>query len=791
MKQTFWLLDLNQQIYNGKSSIWMWGLDREGKRVLIIDKHFQPYFYLQPGQGQDPEQLRNQFENDKPHPTIDHAKVKTKRLLSDRVSVLKVYCNDPFSVEKAAKISAKKLGATASFEANLRQATKYQNEYGIKPGRWYEVEADKPVEDIQQYSADTVLVTNEHPIPTSIEESPKLGLFAFTILAASKTGLPSPRRDAVQAIAWTTSEGQSDLIESRDRSDRELLEQFTAELTKANPDVVLTFGGNTVQWPYLVKRAEEAGVELKVGRQQSIPHQSLYGHISLTGRANIDLLDFVAYLDDIKNKTLQNLAKYFRIEPPETHIGETEYYQHWSTLEGRKILAQQLKGEADTILAIGREAIEYVTQVSALSGLPPDQAIAAAVGFRVDSYLMIEAHAQDQLIPSREEQFALSYRGAIVTQPVAGLYDNVAALDFSSMYPSLMAKYNISPDTLETDGHDKDAFVVPEVGHKFRSKPEGFYTIAMKKLLEARKTTKNELKSTRHDSPRYRMLRARDRAIKITTNAMYGYAGWAGARWYSREVAESAAALGRDTILKAISIAKELGLKVFYSDTDSLFVTYDKGRVEKFLETIREKLGLEISLSEAYKRILFTEAMKKYAGLREDNQIDVVGLEAIRGDWSNLAKEVQNNVLRFVLEDSDTSRAVDYVSKLTKNMAKTDIPLSSYVIWKSLTKPVNRYEVNAPHVEAAKKMIKDGWPPSVGDKIGFVIVKRPGKLFQKAEPYYKVSLEQVDHEYYIHNQIVPAAARILEVLGVSEAKLLAGESRQQALSVGPRTAQVG
>ncbi|HZY93357.1 MAG TPA: DNA-directed DNA polymerase [Candidatus Bathyarchaeia archaeon] len=790
MKQTFWLLDLNQQIYNGKSSIWMWGLDRQGKRVLIIDPHFQPYFYLQPGLSQDADQLRIQHESDKPHPTIDHAKVETKKLLSDEVSVLKVYCNDPFSVEKAAKITVKKLGAAASFEADLRQATKYVNEYGIKPGRWYEVEADKPVEDIQQYSADIVVITNEPPVPASTEESPKLVLFAFALLVSSRAGLPSPRRDPVQAIAWTTSEGKSGLIESSDRSDRELLEQFTTELTKANPDVVLSFGGNTAHWPYLVKRAEEAGVDLKVGRQESTPHQSLYGHVSLTGRANIDLMDFVGYLDDIKNKTLQNLAKYFGVRAPETQIEETEFHHHWSTPKGRKILIDQLKHEADTILAIAREAVDYVTQVSALSGLPPDQAIAAAVGFRVDSYLMIEAHAQGQLIPSRVEQFAGSYRGAIVTQPTAGLYENVAALDFSSMYPSLMAKYNISPDTLETDTRDKDAFVVPEVGHRFRSKPEGFYTIAMKKLLEARKTTKTELKSTSHDSARYRMLRARDRAIKITTNAMYGYAGWSGARWYSKEVAESAAALGRDTILKAISIAKEHGLKVFYSDTDSLFVTYDKPRVEKFLDTIREKLGLEISLSETYKRILFTEAMKKYAGLREDDQIDVVGLEAIRGDWSTLSKEVQNNVLRFVLEDADTQRAVDYVTKLTRNLRHTDVPLSSYVIWKTLTKPVNKYEVNAPHVEVAKKMIKEGWPPSVGDKVGFVIVKRPGKLFQKAEPYYKVSLEQVDHEYYIHNQIVPAAARILEVLGVSEEKLLAGESRQQSLSVGAGT-QVG
>ena len=76
--------------------------------------------------------------------------------------------------------------------------------------------------------------------------------------------------------------------------------------------------------------------------------------------------------------------------------------------------------------------------------------------------------------------------------------------------------------------------------------------------------------------------------------------------------------------------------------------------------------------------------------------------------------------------------------------------------------------MNAPHVEAAKKMAKDGWPITAGDKVGFIITKRPGKLFQKAEPHYKAAVEDVAYDYYVHHQIVPAAARILEVLGVSE-----------------------
>jgi len=139
-------------------------------------------------------------------------------------------------------------------------------------------------------------------------------------------------------------------------------------------------------------------------------------------------------------------------------------------------------------------------------------------------------------------------------------------------------------------------------------------------------------------------------------------------------------------------------------------------------------------------------------------------------------------VLRMVLEDAKPNRAAAYVRDLTSDLKSKNLPLSSYVIWKTLTKPVAAYEVNAPHVEAAKKMAKEGWSVTAGDKVGFVITKKPGKLYQKAEPHYRASTDDIDYDYYVHNQIVPAAARILEVLGVKEDQLMAESASQIRLS---------
>ncbi|TMI26623.1 DNA polymerase II [Candidatus Bathyarchaeota archaeon] len=783
MKRTFWLLDLNHETYQGKSSIWLWGITHDGKRVLVTDSNYRAYFYLLPREGQDSEHLRKSLEEEKPHPTIENATIEKKKLLAEERFVLKIFCKNPEFLERAARDTLKKTGAAATYEEKLRSAIKYQYDFGIKPCQWYEVDTSSSTIDPKDYSVQETLTATDHPKPISKEEPPRLDLFSFSLLSVSKTGAPSPIRDPIQIIGWRTSKAENEVLQTKADSDDETIREFGGHVSKTNPDFVLTFDGNSVHWPYLVKRADKTKTPLRVGRDGGPPHQSLYGHYSLIGRANVDLLNFADDLYAVKNKTIEDVAKYLGIElSSQNPIDETAYFEHWSNLNQRKNLVKHVEEQTEAILKIGQEAIDYVIQMSALSGLPPDQVIAAAVGFRVDNYLMMETHNLGQLIPSRMEQPIIPYKGAIVLEPKIGLHDNIASLDFSSMYPSLMIKYNISPDTLVIGKETDDIFEVPEVAHRFRKNPSGFYRIVLTKLIEARKTTKAELKRTSESDPRYTLLKAREKAVKVMTNAVYGYAGWAGARWYSKEVAESAAALGRETINRAISIAKSLGLTVFYGDTDSLFVNYDEKLVQKFQDEIDRQLGLEINLSEVYKRILFTEAKKKYAGLRIDGQIDVVGLEAVRGDWSNLARDVQNNVLRMVLEDAKPARAAAYVKNLTSDVRSKNLPLSAYVIWKTLTKPVADYEVNAPHVEAAKKMAKEGWSVTAGDKVGFVITKKPGKLYQKAEPHYRVSTDDIDYDYYVHNQIVPAAARILEVLGVKEDQLMAEPASQIRLS---------
>src|SRR5207249_9111981 len=321
----FWLLDLNHETYEGKSALWLWGVTHDNKRVLAIDDNFQAYFYLLPKKDQNINQLKERIEKERPHPSVDGVVIEVRKRLGEERQVLKVFCKDPDTLEKCARDCVKQLGVEGSFEDKLRYSIKYQIEFEIRPCQWYRVEGRESSIDPGKYHVDKVFETTRHPTSIPRENAPKLRLFSFSILAVSPTGSPSAIRDPVRLVTSKTKENKADTIQSEKNSDDELIEGFSKIQQRSDPDVVFSFGGNTFDWPYLIKRANKTKAKLSVGRDDGPARQSLYGHFSLTGRANVDLLDFSQDLYDVKIKTVENVARYLGGEAPTPTIDDTEY----------------------------------------------------------------------------------------------------------------------------------------------------------------------------------------------------------------------------------------------------------------------------------------------------------------------------------------------------------------------------------------------------------------------------------------------------------------------------------
>ena len=267
---------------------------------------------------------------------------------------------------------------------------------------------------------------------------------------------------------------------------------------------------------------------------------------------------------------------------------------------------------------------------------------------------------------------------------------------------------------------------------------------------------------------------------------MFGYAG---ARWYSKECAASITAYGRFYILRSIEKAKK-DFEVVFSDTDSVAIALGnktKQDALNFMKEINESLPpfMELELENFYDRGLFVMkknelqgAKKKYALLDEDNNLKIRGFEAIRRNWSYLAKEVQLKVLEIILKDNSIEEAVDYVKNIINDLRKKSIPLERAIIRTQLRKEIRHYESIGPHVKVAKNMMANGIDIGIGTVIRYVVTEGKGIIRDRAKLPEECNEKEYDAEYYINNQIIPAVKMIFESVGYSEGILT--ESNEQS-----------
>lgn len=779
MKLTFWLLDLNYEKKADQPEIRLWGISSSGERILIIDRNLPSYFYAVVNEDTEPTKLLEEIRNGD-FPSVKKVEVVERKFFGKPVKAVKVYCGDPDVIAEYAKELRKFEGVKDCFEDDIRHAMRYLIDNNIQPCGWHEVEATETT-DIPNIKVDKLYLAKASPKLVEKAETPKLRVLGFSTIYYSQEGSPKPERNPIVIISTATNCGdQEQFSADEDRKDKHVLEDFIDYVQQFDPDIIVGYSVNGQHWQYLQERCKESGLHLFVDRGQTEPRTSVYSHTSLTGRVNLDLADYVEEFQEIKVKTLENFADFLGVMKIEnrTIIEDIDIAGHWNDKAKRETLKKFSLDNTCCIMGITEAVLGFAIQLSNLVGLPLDHVGTAAAGFRVEWFLIKQTHRIGELVPKRIEQPYRPYAGGLVLKPIPGLHDNIAALDFKSMYPNLMITYNLSPDTYVSPTESMPAggvYETPEVGHKFRKEPPGFYKEVLTYLIKVRSEIRAKMKKLSPTSPEYRVLDSRQRAIKIITNATYGYAGWTGARWYVKPVAEAAAAYGRHTIQSAVQMAEKEELKVVYGDTDSIFLENDKQKVEKLEKDIMDKLKLEIAPDKVYTRIFFTEAKKRYAGLLQDGRLDIVGLEVVRGDWAGIAKTVQEKVLEIILKEQSQKKALEYVRQVIRELRQEHVPYSDLIIWKTLTKKAEEYEVNASHVEAAKMLKAKGWEMSVGDKIGYVIVTGTGRLYERVKPYVLATYDNVDLEYYVTKQIIPAAARILESFGITEEQLLAAK----------------
>lgn len=762
-----WLIDAEYITTNDRAVVRLWCKDRE--TFVAYDKNFKPYFYVL---EIDEEIIRDAVVNKRKEIIAPESyEKKLLNLFGREVTSFVVYAKHPQHVPKLREFFSK-FGEVR--EADIPFAYRYLIDKDLACLDGIRIEGKEIEGKLKSYEIEKVERVNR--------EIPELKIFAFDCEMLSTFGMPDPERDPIIVISAKWGE-KEEILQG---SEKTIIQDFVRLIKEIDPDVIVGYNQDAFDWPYLKKRAEKLKINLDIGRDgTSITFKG--GRPKIAGRLNVDLYDIAVRITEVKIKKLENIAEFLGAKVEMEDIEAKEINRYWQS-DRNKVLSHARRDVIHTFM-IAKELLPMNYELARLIRLPLDDVSRMGRGRQVDWLLLSEAKKIGEIAPNAAE-VAESYEGAFVIEPERGLHENVAELDFASMYPSIMIAYNVSPDTL-TSGDD--CYIAPEVGYKFRKQPDGFFRRILRTLIERRREIKKLMKELNESDPKYKLLDIKQQTLKILTNSFYGYMGWAGARWYCKACAEATTAWGRYFIKTSAKIAEDLGFKVLYGDTDSIFVSKPgksieelEAEVEKLISEISKKLPVQIELDELFKAIFFVEK-KRYAGLTAEDKILVRGLEVRRGDWCELAKEAQRGVIETILRDRDPEKALNYIREIVNSIRAGKIRLEDVVIYKGLTKKPSKYEAIQAHVKAAKKAEEVGIIYPVGSKVGFVIVKGVGNIGDRAYPLDLIEhfdgenlriklrsgeeMKKLDKDYYINHQIIPAVLRILERFGFSEAKI--------------------
>jgi DNA polymerase-2 len=559
------------------------------------------------------------------------------------------------------------------------------------------------------------------------------------------------------------------------RSERELLRAFVRRIRELDPDILTGWNVVGFDLAVLARIAGARGVRLTLGRgteplrvrqdgtARGRSQAVLPGRVVLDG---IDLLRgaFIKMESYSLNAVAQTvLGKGKKITGSDR---AAEIARRWR--DDPLALADYNLVDAQLVIEIldRLRLLPLTVERSTLTGMPPDRVSASVASF--DFLYLSELSKRGRVAPLARNRDELEEQGGgHVLDPQTGLHHNVLLFDFQSLYPSVVRTFNIDPLGMIEAGWDDDPIEAPNGATFARS--AGILPGLLDELAPRRAAAKlagDDVKS---------------QAIKILMNSFYGVLGTSSCRFALPGLANAITGFGREILLWSKARFETLGFEVLYGDTDSLFVasgTADPVKAANLADELAQRLNDELAahvwkhwgvesrlvleFERLYLRLLLPEAKhrggggarKRYAGLvQTDTGTEVVltGLEAVRRDWTTLARRAQRNLFERLFHDRDVTV---YLRRLVADLRRGAFD-DELVYRKTLRRKLDSYTVTTPpHVAAARKL-RDPAPRVVRY---YITVNGPEPTSQHSSA--------IDYEHYVQKQVRSIAEPVLGILGL-------------------------
>ncbi len=399
-------------------------------------------------------------------------------------------------------------------------------------------------------------------------------------------------------------------------------------------------------------------IEVKGDRFDRRIWQIKVGNRWLKGREERIVADLLAYIDaedpdvilfrdaDFWLPRIDAVAKKLGIRNSISRTGkfrklsQMSYWSYGKARYRRSAMIPEGRILVDTSSFNFRESgLKGIMLASRLAAISPNLAARFSPGTLISSYEVFEALKRGIAVPFRKsdaenrktlEVLRAVDRGGMIFQPTPGVYEDVWQLDFTSMYPSIIVKHNLSPETISGKGG------------------RGFLAEVLEPLLNLRLKTKR----LKREKPRYAEL---DSILKWMLVTCFGYTGYRNAKFGRIEVHEEINRIGREVLLKTKEIAEELGFEVIHGIVDCLWL---KGKeIDKLKGEVERETGL-LTEVEKFSWIVFLPmkdgfgAYNRYYGRLENGKIRVRGVMLRRRDVPEYVKRMQLECFKILAKAS-------------------------------------------------------------------------------------------------------------------------------------------
>lgn len=703
------------------------------------------------------------------------------------------------------------------WEADIKYYQTYIYDKGLIVGSWYDIDELQNITPIQSSEShfDLSSIDMDSVVdPDKFSEQltkwsnllsqpiPEIKRMAFDIeVETSKNGIPDVYKadQRVTAISFHGSDGLKKCLtlnrqeiprgdEDKDKdyelvwydSEVELLKD-AFKLIDMYP-VVLTYNGDLFDMPYLYNRAIKLDLEYTPFKMMKKTATLSHGiHLDMYGVFSNRSLKIYAFNNKYVENGLDSVS--------EGMLGEkkTEYDGSLNDIP-LNLLSKYCYNDSRLTFELSHynknAVMNLLIILARLGNCTIDDISRISISNWIKSMLYFYHRSNNQLIPrigdfpeveasTKADIDGKKYQGAIVLEPKKGVHFDVTAMDFASLYPSIIKTKNVSYETICCPHEECKTNIMPFTKHWSCTKKSGIVSLLIGSLKELRVNHFKKLVKNAKTDEKRDINDMITQALKVYLNASYGVIGFENFPLYFLPTAEVVTAIGRDIILQMMKTAESKDLSVLYGDTDSIMIHKPTPKdIKELIEFSRVHYAIDLEVDKEYRYLMLSDRKKNYFGVRTDGKLDIRGLTGkksntpiyLRNLFTDITKQLGN-----VMTAEELPRTKSEISeKIKKILVNFDeIPLKELAVKTMIQRELSEYKTNPPAVKAALQLPNK---PEKGQFVSYVKTWNGVKV----KPIETVERKDIDKVKYIEG-FKSTLEQIVEPLDIDIEFLITGE----------------